>query len=70
MFISIGTLNIDRAGAAKFNATLAFLEEFPAEIVSLQQIDVSPWEFARYVHEWKGTKCCLHSLRLTLCCAV
>lgn len=53
MTVSIATLNVDRAGASKFPDTFDFMQQFPADAFSLQQLDISELEVSRYTTAWK-----------------
>ena len=53
MTLTIASMNIDRAGAAKFQSTLAFTQHFQADAYALQQLDINDLEMPRYVHSWR-----------------
>ena len=53
MTLAIASMNIDRAGAAKFQDTLAFTQHFQADAYALQQLDINDLEMPRYVHSWR-----------------
>ena len=53
MTLTIASMNIDRAGAAKFQNTLAFTQHFQADAYALQQLDINDLEMPRYVHSWR-----------------
>ena len=54
MTVSIATLNVDRAGASKFPDTFDFMQQFPADAFSLQQIDISELEGAKVHHSMEA----------------
>ena len=51
MKLSVGTFNVDRAGASKLHGTLQFLRDFQVQAVS--EVDVTDHKVPRYVTAWK-----------------